>query len=353
MTPRYAFLLLGLAAGLAGCDGEAADPSGPPDGRPVRVVEVQSGRVTEVRHFPGTIQATQASRISFQVPGRLSRIPVTEGEMVAKGELIAALDPRDYELALRQARVEADRLRKELDRKRSLRQDGHVAQATLDNAQAAYDQAEVAVEQAEKNLADATIVAPFRAVVAERLVDRFVNVQAGTPIALLQDVASFDVEVDVPERLIVLNRSSSVVEITASLYAAPDRAFPLTIKEIATEPNPRTRTYKVTLSMEKPEGLHILPGMSATVTARFMEGDGRQVSVPSSAVEAGPDGAFRVWIYDDAEGRVHPKPVEVAALREGRAVIAEGLSGGETIVTAGVGFLADGLRVRPVAAPSR
>lgn len=355
MMRRAVLLITMLVVPLWGCDGSdgAEDASREAQVRPVRVIEVSRERTTDIRHFPGTVQASQSSRISFQVPGRLERFPVAEGETVEEGALVAALDPTDYDLALRQARVEEDRLRKELARKRALHEDGHVAQATLDAAQAAYDQAEVSVEQAEQNLADATIRAPFPAIVAERLVDRFVNVQAGEPVVLLQDISALEVEVDVPERLIVEGRGDDLVEVYANLYAAPDRQFPLTLKEIATEPNPRTRTYTVTLSMDNPGDLQILPGMSATVTAHFLDQVGDAVSVPAGAVDSAPDGTFRVWIYDADSGTVRPRAVEVAALREGRAVIRSGLSGGETLVTAGVGYLAEGQKVRPVAPPDR
>jgi RND family efflux transporter MFP subunit len=342
--------VLAALAVLAACDDGRDETVDEAAVRPVRVAQVVRGGGVDSRQFPATIQAAQTSRVSFQVPGKIDRFPVRQGETVQTGQLIAGLDPTDYDLALRTARVEAEKLAKQAARKRILRSEGHVAQAVLDDAQAAYDQAAVQVEQAEKNLAETVIRAPFRAVVAERLVDRFVNVQAGEPVVLLQDISTLEVVVDAPERLIAKRQDEDVLSLQATLSAVPGRHFPLTIKEIATEPNRQTRTYAVTLSMPNPPDLTILPGMSATVTVQLSEPGTAALTVPAQALDAGPDGSFRLWIFDADSGTVTPRAVKAGPLMEDRAVILSGVEAGETVVAAGVGFLADGQRVKPVAA---
>lgn len=352
LSAAAVLLLSGLA--LAACDDAVGQGEGEagrvlePDVRPVRVMTVEPGASTQVRRFPGRIEAAQTSTVSFQVPGKIAEFPVREGGTVEEGALIAALDAADYELALREARVRADQLRKELERKRALREDGHVSQATLDDARAAHDLARVAVDRAQQNLDYARIEAPFKALVAERLVDRFTNVSAGQPVALLQDISTLDVEVSVPEITMARTDREDLVRITASLSARPERDFPLTIKEWATEPDPSTRAYTVTFSMENPEDLAILPGMSATVEVAIADAGAGALVVPAGAVDAGPEGDFRVWVLDAEDNTVHPQPVQVGSLADGRVEILEGLDGGETIVSAGAGFLSEGQKVRPV-----
>jgi RND family efflux transporter MFP subunit len=349
------FLLSGLM--LTACDDAAGQgdrakaPPPPPEARPVRVMVVEPGNAEIVRHFPARIGAAQTSEVSFQVSGKIEEFPVREGETVEEGALIAALDATDYQLALREAQVRADQLGKELNRKQALRKDGHVSQATLDDAQAAFELARVQVDRAQQNLDYTQIKAPYKALLAERLVDRFINVQPGNPVALLQDISTLNVEVSVPEVTMGRSHREDLVRITATLSAHPDQAFPLTIKEWATEPDPATRAYKVTFSMENPDDLGVLPGMSATVEVVLADRKSGAMVVPAGAVEAGPAGDFRVWVLNAADNTVHPVPVKVGSLANGRMEVLEGLQGGETIVSAGAGFLSEGQKVRPVDTP--
>lgn len=345
-------MVLAAVLAVAACDdgnGAEQEAAAQPEARPVRVLTVAPHAETEIRHFPGRVQAAQASEVSFQVSGRLAEFPVREGSTVERGAVIAALDPTDYRIAVREAEVQVDRLGKDLERKRILRSEGHVAQAVLDEAQAQYDLAAARLDQARQNLAYTTIEAPYRAVVASRLVDTFINIQAGQPVALLQDVSSLDVQVSVPERMMAQVQRDDVVRITATLSARPDRRFPLELKEVATEPDPQTRTYPVTFTMAPPDDIAVLPGMSATVTAEITEPGAGSIRIPTGALVAAADGRFQVWLLDPQAETVRPQPVQPGTTVGDQVIILDGLSGGETIVAAGAGFLADGQRVRPQA----
>ncbi len=336
------------AAALGQSGGPSRGESQGQPSRPVRLMTVTADAVTEQRQLPGRIQAAHTSAVSFQVAGKIDRFPVREGEVVEEGALIAGVDATDYRLTLREARVRAGQLERDLERKQALRADGHLSEAALDDARSAYELARVKVDQAAQRLAYTEVEAPFRALVAERLVDSYVNVPAGEPVALLQDVSTLDVEVSVPE--ITMSRVSrdDIRTVSATLSARPQRRFPLALKEIATQPDPKTRTYKVTFSMENPDDITVLPGMSATVTATIVAADSAGIVVPAGAVTTAPDGDYRVWLYDESSGTVHARAVTLGSLAGRDVTVAEGLDGGETIVAAGAGFLAEGQRVRPV-----
>ncbi|MBO8086136.1 MAG: efflux RND transporter periplasmic adaptor subunit [Marichromatium sp.] len=355
LSPRPSLLLAALIAllggALGGCDRAAAESdttTSTPTSQPVRLFTVDTAPRSELRRFPATIEASQTSAVSFQVPGKLERFPIREGETIRAGETIAALDATDYALALREARVQADLARKELKRKQALSARGHLAENALDDARATADLAQVRLEQAAQNLAYTELEAPFDALLAERLVDRFVNVRAGEPIALLQDISVLTVEVDVPERLMARVRREQVGAITAELSAWPGRSFPLSIREFATEPDPRTRTYTITLFMTNPDDIQVLPGMTATVSAEILTTAEGTIEVPIGALDADAAGDFRVWVYDPERGQVQPRAVAVATLDGSHARILSGLAEGERIVAAGVGFLSAGQRVRPL-----
>jgi multidrug efflux system membrane fusion protein len=123
--------------------------------------------------------------------------------------------------------------------------------------------------------------------------------------------------------------------------------FPVQIREIAQVADPTTRTFKIRAATKVPEGIRVLPGMTATVTLTYRQASilGDRILVPVSAVFEQKTGAPIVWVLD-SEGRVSPRPVKVGAIAGGQIEITEGVQPGDRIATAGVSFLRDGMTVR-------
>lgn len=80
--------------------------------RPARVMVVSEVDDLFTRDFTGRVDAVQTVDLAFRVSGQLVELPVVEGQRIAKGDLIAALDPTDYENALREARVNFEQKKK-------------------------------------------------------------------------------------------------------------------------------------------------------------------------------------------------------------------------------------------------
>ena len=338
---------------MTGCDGtanSAEEAAREPVVRPVRLMEIAASSDSRILSFPGSVGAAQTSELSFQVPGKIAEIPVREGQIIDQGTPVARLDTTDYELALREAEVRLAQLDKELARYERLSAEGHVSASNLDETEAQRDLAAVAVDKARQNLEYTRLEAPFDAVVAERLVDPFTNINAATPVVLLQDISSLDIEISVPEIVFARVRKEDVRKMTATFPAEPDQRFPLTMKEYSTDPDPSTRTYDVTLSMARPDQVNILPGMSASVEVEIARPEGDVITVPMGAVTSESEGEFHVWVYDADAGTVSKRAVELGGVNADQAEIISGLEPGETIAAAGAGFLSDNMRVRPAEA---
>ena len=69
------------------------------------------------RRFAGRVAAVQTVDLSFQVPGKLIEVPVLESQRVSKGDVIARLDPTDYDRAVREATINVEKAKRELDRR--------------------------------------------------------------------------------------------------------------------------------------------------------------------------------------------------------------------------------------------
>ena len=120
------------------------------------------------------------------------------------------------------------------------------------------------------------------------------------------------------------------------------------MSELATQADSRTQTYRARFRMEQPEGVNILPGMTANVFGRV---DGSAVSgaapiVPAAAVVSGPDGGSHVWVVDTSAMTVHRRAVATGSLAGADGIeIVDGLVPGETIAVSALTRLREGMQV--------
>jgi RND family efflux transporter MFP subunit len=222
-----------------------------------------------------------------------------------------------------------------------------VSQVAIDDARTQAGLAEVAVRDAERALRNATLTAPFEALVASRNTDLYATLAPGAPVARLHDMSEIRVEIDVPEILFQRSAGEPDLTLTAS-FPAQEAAFPLEIREYNAETSSVGQTFRLTLGMEAPEGLSVLPGSSVTVTARI-GGRAPGLDVPASAITADPDGTLYVLVFEPAGAQVGTlarREVTVMATADGGFRVTAGLQPGEEIVAAGPAVLEPGMRVR-------
>ena len=203
------------------------------------------------------------------------------------------------------------------------------------------------VVEANLQLADSTLRAPYDGVIAQRFVEQGQNVRAKQPVVKFQAIAEIDIAADIPESVMAEIRSADIVGLEAEFSAAPGRRFPVHIKEVAQRADPVTQTFSIRVAMLVPEGVNLLPGMTATVAMTYRRASilGGRTFVPISAIfEAGP-GQQVAWIIGQDQ-TVTRRPVKTGEATGGRIEIIEGLQPGDRIAVAGVTFLREGMKVR-------
>jgi RND family efflux transporter MFP subunit len=336
-------------APLFACGEETAPPPLPP--RPVKMLEVGSeGRAT--LEFPGSIRAAQQSEMAFEVPGKVTALLVQEADRVERGQVLARLDPRDYQAELDKKQAAAAKAKADYDRYKILFEKGVSPQAELERYQRLYEATQANLRQAQKAVEDAELVAPFAGVVARKLVDDYANVQAKQPVLLLQDDSSLEIQVSIPERDfanmppgLTLEERTARARPRVTVSSLPGRSFPARVKEFSTSADPATRTYQATFAFENPEDVNVLPGMTAKVTVS-VGGRAGALGVPASAVVAPEGDTPYVWIVDTRAMTVHKKAVELGELSGSWIQVRGGLEPGQTIAVSGVNHLRDGMTVR-------
>lgn len=203
------------------------------------------------------------------------------------------------------------------------------------------------VAEAELQLADAVLIAPFDGVIANRYVDVNQNVPAKSPVVELQGTDNIDVAVDVPETVMASRMFGSGGELVAEYSGAPGRRFPVTIREVAQSADPVTQTFRVRVTMLAPEGVSILPGMTAVVYAsERARGEGPpRLLVPITAIYNDASGEQVAWIIGP-NLTVSRRPVKIGAASGSSIEVLDGLRPGDRIAVAGVTQLRDGEKVR-------
>ncbi|MCZ6888378.1 MAG: efflux RND transporter periplasmic adaptor subunit [Gammaproteobacteria bacterium] len=345
---------------LVGCS--APPPPAKEQTRPVKAIQLATGQEFEGRAFPGTAKATQEVELSFRVSGPLIALPIQVGQTVKKGDVLAQIDPRDYQVKLRNVRgqmeeAKAALTRTENDLKRQeniLKQDpGATSERAIDRAREGRDRSRANLSSLEASLTAANdqlsytrLKAPFSGTVVATYVENFEDVRAKQPVARVVDDSRIEMVVNIPENLISMVPDVQNVRVTFDTF--PDRTIPAEIKEIGTEASAITRTYPVTLIMDQPDDVKILPGMSGRVTGdppEEMVAIQGALMVPVSATFAVGDETF-VWVIDEATNTVSKRKIATGMVTNLGIGVTEGLSPGEWIATAGVHFLAEGQSVR-------
>jgi RND family efflux transporter MFP subunit len=337
------------AAGLAACGAEPAPPPQPP--RPVKMVQVGGAGAGSVE-FPGEIRPARQADMAFEVGGRIVDFPAREAARVEQGELLARLDPRDFEAELAKWRAQLEKTRTDLERYRTLFEKGVSPRAELERAQRNFEAAQAEFRQAQKAVEDTELRAPFAGVVARKLVEDFVNVQAKEAVLILQDDSSLEITVSVPERDFArmtpglpLEERSRRSRPRVVVSALGDRAFPARITEFSTTADPQTRTYQARFAFANPPDVNVLPGMTARVVLDAGAPSGG-LRVPVQAVVSDPGGAAFVWVVDDASLAVSRVPVALGPLDGDWVAVESGLEPGQTVAVSGVADLREGMTVR-------
>jgi RND family efflux transporter MFP subunit len=288
------------------------------------------------------------SPIGFRVAGKIVQRAVNVGDRVAVGQLIARLDDTDLKLAENSAgaAVASARTRRDVRAKPLLPQ-GFISQAAydirrneLDAAASALETAEAQLRQASNAVGYATVIADKAGIVTAVTGEPGQVVSAGQPVITLADAGEIEVAVAVPEQ--DAGRIAVGQKALISLWAGPDVSSAGSIREIAGQADAASRTYAVRVTTNAPpQGMRL--GMTATVAIRI-EQEAAMV-VPLTALTEG-DSTPVVFVVDAGTKTVRRTPVVVAATTDDGIKIASGLNAGDLVVTAGVQFLRDGMRVR-------
>ena len=332
--------------------------------RPVKTVTLRSNGKGGLWQYYGTLQGGKRVDLSFRVSGPISSIKVDKGASVKKGQLLATLDPRDYQTQLKQAQsnqaqaqAQYENAEANFKRYENLYKQKVVPKSTYDTyktemnvARSSLNVAKASTTAVRDSLKDTELRAPFDGVIVDRMVENFQDVTAKQTIFILQDISMLEIVFNVPENDVIWASkatSSAPDSIRAKFDAIPDRFFPLTFKEFVLQADRNTNTFPVTAVMPRQEDVALLPGMTATVEVEVLdfEGGEKVFTVPQTALVTSGDETY-VW-------RCENNVVKRVSVKQNTPhnngfieISSEQLKDGNKIVVAGAHLLHEGQKVR-------
>ncbi|MGD8111023.1 efflux RND transporter periplasmic adaptor subunit [Vibrio sp. NTOU-M3] len=334
---RKHLLFLAVAATLSGC-GKELPPVPEPDSRPAKLFTVSVGNSQFERQFPATSEAGDKAVLAFRVPGQLQSIDVVAGQLVTKGDVLARLNPDEYTLLAQQAEAQFKLADVQYQRYKKLRKDKVVSEQDFDQAKANHNSAKATLDQANANLSYTRLVAPYDGTISLIPAENHEFVAAKKGVMNIQTNQLMKVIFQLPDHLLSKFASGAEPVATMVFDAFPNNQYALTFQEIDTEADPKTGSYKVTMIMERPADVGILPGMSGQVNV--VSASTGATTIPQSALFK--DGEqTNVWRVNE-QGIVEKATIE---LNERRQVVS-GLENGDQIIISGVSGIEPGIKVR-------
>ena len=341
----------------------------------------------------GSVEGSETADVAFQVPGKVARVMVEEGQHVIKGQVLAELEATDYRNAfdaaqaqkeaaeavaekasaglrkqeVEQARIELARSEDEYKRMRFLVERNSLPRNDFQKIEAAYKAAQerytMAVEgtriedrnaalaqalaakaqasEEQKRLGDTRLRAPISGNIAARRIDPGQTVAAGVSAISIVNLNPAKVHVGVPEAEIAKVIPGAKAEVT--LPSLGGRCFEGKVGIIGVAAEPASRTYAVKIIVANP-GPVLLSGMVAEARI-FGAAKLRVLTIPGEAIVRDPQGAPNVFVYNPDRKRVYARRIEVGLPVGDEVEIRSGLHGDEQIVVAGQQRLREGTLV--------
>jgi RND family efflux transporter MFP subunit len=350
-SARWTLTIVGAAVLLGACS-QPAPPVEPV--RAVKVLTVGMSAFESGHEYAGEVKARVESRLGFRVAGKITRRVVEQGQRVKAGQLLAELDPRDYQLAADAGRAQVTAAATQRDlaaadfrRYKELKEQNFISGAELERRDATLRAAQATLEQAQAQLAGqgnqtgyTHLLADVSGVVTAVEAEAGQVVSAGTTVVRIAQDGPRDVVFVLPEDKLATLPVGAGVTVRSWSGGEPLKG---TVREVAASADPVTRTYTVKVTLTAPQA----PPLGATVyvaPAGSAQAAVAVIKLPTSALRQEGKGSA-VWVLDTASMTVRSQPVQIATADGNEAVIAAGLLPGQKVVSAGVHVLSPGQKV--------
>ena len=341
------YILLGVAS-MVSCGRKNA----PKDDAPiVDVATVKGLGEVDATTFTGRTKSAAEVNLAFRVAGQIESVLVKEGDYVQRGQVVAVMDARDYQVQLAATQAEYEQVKADAERVMALYAEGNTTASNNDKARYGLQQISQKLANHRNQLADTRLRSTINGYVQTKFHESGETVGAGMPVVSV--FGSGDTEVEIKISASDFANIDKFTSFGCRFDVTGDETFPLAIGRVSQEAN-TSQLYTVRLKFTGAvDHKKITPGMTTMVYAEVSDTEASGiVCVPMSAV-LNKEGKTQVFVYDSKSSVVKKRPVTLTMVkRDGTVQVDDGLKSGETIVVSGVHHIRDGQKVRVLEKPA-
>jgi len=314
----------------------------------VEVAKVESMTLVDETQAVGSLRSRQGVMLRPEVGGRVKEIFFNDGQRVRKGQLMVQFEDQLQQAQVAQARAELSIAEANHKRNQELVAQNFISQRSLDESSAALEVSRAKLSLAQATLQRLQVLAPFDGITGLKQINVGDYLKDGADMVNVEDIDAVLLDFRLPERFQARVRAGQKAQLTVD--ALPGRPFTAIVQAVdpLIEANGRSVGVRGCIDNRQQQ---LRPGMFARVNAVFGSRENALV-IPEEAIipQGGRTFVVKVVAGDKPDVRVSERVAVKVGLRQpGKVEILEGLSAGDTVVTAGHQRLQkDGTPVRVV-----
>ncbi len=322
--------------------------------RAVKLLTVGASGLSVQSEYAAEVRARIESRLGFRVAGKLILRQAEAGQRVQAGQVLAQIDPQDYQLAaqaaqaqLSAAQTQRDVSLAELRRYEGLRAQNFISSAELERREATFKATDASLTQAKaqaqaqtNQAAYARLQATTAGVVTGVEAEAGQVLAAGQPVVRLAHDGPRDAVFAVPEQVVA---SLKIGQSMTATLVSTGQLLKGRVREVGASADPVTRTFTVKLALDNSDKLPL--GSTLNVQAAVLASAQPQaIKLPTTALRQ-EGTATAVWLLDEANMTIRSQTVQLGVVDGNQVAVTSGLQAGQKVVAAGVHVLSPGQKV--------
>jgi RND family efflux transporter MFP subunit len=265
-------------------------------------------------HGSGVLASKKESNLSFKITGFIEKIPVTEGEKVRKGKLLAILDQREINSQVAQAERALEKAERDLKRIQELYADSAATLEQLQDLTTVYEVASFEYDVAKYNQEHSAIFAPSNGRILKSWAEEEELIEAGSPVLTFASSGEKELilRIGVADKDVIMLKLGDEAEIIFDAY--PQTIFPAHVSEIAEAADPRTGTFEIEITLDDPQK-DLKNGFIGKVTITPSKKQSLY-KIPMNALIEGTSNSATVFAYSEKDNRatrITLRPVKLSS----------------------------------------